>query len=164
MKPTPDAVRPGQESVWDFPRPPRIEATTRHLHIEHGGRVLADTKAGQRVLETSHPPTYYFPPNAVDRTFLRANGRRSMCEWKGQAHYWDVVVDGQVLDAVAWSYPEPAPGSGLVAGAIAFYAHPFDLVTVDGERVRPQPGGFYGGWITSCVAGPFKGVPGSWGW
>lgn len=164
MKPVPDIPKPGQESVWDYPRPPRIEPTDRHLLIAHEGVRVAETRAGRRVLETSHPPTYYFPPEAVDRAVLRPNPRRSFCEWKGQARYWDVVIGDTVFDAVAWSYPDPTPGCGLPAGSIAFYAAPFDAVTVDGEQVVPQPGGFYGGWITSHVAGPFKGVPGSWGW
>ena len=164
MHPPREPIGPGQESVWDYPRPPRIEAITTHLRIEVGGRVLAETRAGQRVLETSHPPTYYFPPDAIERTLLIANPRRSFCEWKGQAHYWDVRIGDRVLEAVGWSYPNPTPGCGLAPGAFAFYAAPMERCLVDGEVATPQPGGFYGGWVTWRVVGPFKGGPGSWGW
>lgn len=164
MRPVPEPAGPDQESVWDYPRPPRIEPTQRHLRIEVGGRVLAETRAGFRVLETSHPPTYYFPPDAVEGSMLRANDRRSFCEWKGQAVYWDVVLEDRVLEAVGWSYPEPTRGCGLPAGSIAFYAGPMERCTVDGALVTPQPGAFYGGWVTRHVVGPFKGVPGSMGW
>ena len=162
--PVPDPVGPNQESVWDYPRPPIIEPTDRHLRIEVGGHVLADTRQGFRILETSHPPTYYFPADAVRADLLRINHRRTWCEWKGQAHYWDVNLPDRTLHAVGWSYPSPTPGCGLPPGCIAFYAAPMDRCTVDGKLVTPQPGGFYGGWITDHVVGPFKGVPGSLGW
>ncbi len=162
---TPDPVRPGQESVWDYPRPPRLEASTRHLRIVHRGITIADTVAALRTLETSHPPTWYLPPADIDMALLRASPQRgSVCEWKGRAAYWDVVVAGAVLPAVGWSYPAPTPAFAALRDHIAFYAAPLDSVTVDGAPVRPQPGGFYGGWITPDVAGPFKGGPGSQFW
>jgi uncharacterized protein (DUF427 family) len=162
---TPDPKRPGQESVWDYPRPPRLEASSRRLRIVHRGQVVADTVRGFRTLETSHPPTWYFPPGDVAMALLsRSPQRGTLCEWKGRATYWDVTVAGETLAAVAWSYAAPTPGFAALADHLAFYAAPFDEVTVDGERVVPQPGGFYGGWITSDLAGPFKGVPGSQFW
>ncbi len=161
---TPDTPLPGQESVWDYPRPPRLEVSARHLRIVHRGVTLADSRRALRLLETSHPPTWYIPPGDIDLAHLRAAGGGSFCEWKGRAVYWDVVVGGTVLAGVGWSYPAPTPGYAALKGHIAFYAAPFDDVTIDGERVRPQPGGFYGGWITADVAGPFKGIPGSQFW
>jgi uncharacterized protein (DUF427 family) len=162
---TPDAVLPGQESVWDYPRPPRLEASSRRLRIVHRGVCVADTVHGLRTLETSHPPTWYLPPADIDMTLLRRSAQRgSFCEWKGVASYWDVVVLGEVLIGVGWSYADPTAGFAALRDHIAFYAAPFDGVFVDGDRVRPQPGGFYGGWITSDLAGPFKGVPGSQFW
>ncbi|WP_426169584.1 DUF427 domain-containing protein [Sandarakinorhabdus sp. DWP1-3-1] len=163
--PIPDPVLPGQESVWDYPRPPALEASTRRLRIVHRGVVIADTTAALRTLETSHPPTWYLPPADIAMALLEPSPQRgSVCEWKGRAVYWDVVVGAERLAAVGWSYPQPTPRFAALRDHIAFYAAPFDEVTVDGEQVRPQPGGFYGGWITSDLAGPFKGVPGSQFW
>lgn len=164
MIPTPDPVGPGQESVWDFPRPPRLEATSARLRIVHAGRTIADTVNGLRLLETSHPPSYYIPPGDIDMTRLRSATGASFCEWKGAAVYWDVVAGDSPLLAIGWSYPDPAPTYAALRDHIAFYAAPFDLVMIDDERVRPQPGGFYGGWITGKFAGPFKGVAGSRFW
>lgn len=165
MQPEPEPPGPGQESVWDYPRPPALQRTGTHLRIVHGGAVLADTRRGWRVLETSHPPTYYFPPEDVTPGVLRPSGRGgSWCEWKGRARYFDVLAGDGVLAAVAWSYPEPLPPFEALRDHVAFYAAPFDACFVDGEQARPQPGGFYGGWITSGQAGPFKGVPGSQFW
>ena len=132
--------------------------------IEHLGRVIADTRASVRTLETSHPPSYYIPRDDIATDVLVATEGRSLCEWKGQASYWDVVVDGIVLPRIGWSYPSPTPAFRLLRDHVAFYAAPFDRCSVDGETVIPQPGGFYGGWITSKLAGPFKGVPGSRLW
>lgn len=155
----------GQESVWDYPRPPRLEANTRHLVVVFGGEVVAETRGGYRVLETSHPPQYYFPPEDISAGALReAAGGRTMCEWKGEAEYWDVHGGGGVASRSAWSYPSPVAAFAPLAGHVAFYAAPMDRCEVDGEVVTPQPGGFYGGWITSHVVGPFKGEPGSRGW
>ena len=164
MSVVPDPARPGQESVWAFPRPAVAEACARHIRIQHAGFVIADSRRSVRTLETSHSPSYYLPPADVAMTRLRPSPRRSLCEWKGQAVYFDLVLDGIVLPEIAWSYPRPTPGFQALAGYLAFYAVPLDLCEVDGERVIPQPGGFYGGWITSHVAGPFKGGPGSLGW
>ncbi len=164
IRPQPDPVKPGQESVWDYPRPAVAEPTTAHIVIEHGGRTIADTRSAIRVLETSHPPNYYIPPTDIAAGVLRRAGGSSFCEWKGAAKYWDVVVDNDVLEQVGWSYPNPTPAFAALANYIAFYAAPFDRCLVDGEEARPQPGEFYGGWITSKVAGPFKGIPGSRFW
>ena len=128
------------------------------------GQVVADTKAAWRTLETSHPPTYYIPPADVASDLIEPNSRRSICEWKGQARYWDVLIDDMRLEAVAWTYPEPTPAFAPIRDYFAFYPDPFDRCLVDGEIVTPQPGQFYGGWITSREAGPFKGVPGSRLW
>ncbi len=160
----PDLVAPGQESVWSYPRPPIAQATSVHITIQHAGFVVADTRQAVRTLETSHPPTYYIPRADIRDGALRRGAGSSLCEWKGQAVYWDVVLGDITLLAVGWSYPNPSPAFAAIADHIAFYAAPFDLCTVDGETVVPQPGGFYGGWITSAVAGPFKGGPGSRLW
>lgn len=164
MTPRPDPVNPGQESVWAFPRPAIAEATGAHIVIKHRGIILADTRASVRTLETSHPPSYYIPRADILESALRRGMGGSFCEWKGQATYWDVVLDGQILPAVGWSYPHPTRAFAALADHIAFYAAPFDRCSVDGETVVPQSGGFYGGWITSKVVGPFKGVPGSRFW
>ena len=150
--------------MWGYPRPAIAEPTDRRIRIEHLGQVVADTKAAWRTLETSHPPTYYIPPSDIASKLLEANTRRSICEWKGQARYWDVVIGDTRLEAVAWSYPEPTPAFEPIRDHLAFYPDPFDRCLVDGEIVTPQPGGFYGGWITSREAGPFKGIPGSRFW
>lgn len=164
MRPRPDPRGPGQESVWDYPRPAVAQRSDRHIRIVHAGIVVADTHAAIRTIETSHPPSWYIPPDAVTRDLLRPSSRRSFCEWKGEARYWHVDVGGSTFADVAWSYPDPTPAFASLRDHIAFYAAPFDLCTIDGERVRPQPGGFYGGWITADLAGPFKGVEGSRFW
>jgi len=165
MTPRRDPVGPGQVSVWDFPRPAVAEPVGSHVVIEHHSVIVADTRRAVRTLETSHPPSYYIPRDDIAMDVLRqAGGGGSFCEWKGVAHYWDVVVDGEVLSRVGWSYPAPTPNFDFLRGHIAFYAAPFDRCTVDGQTVLPQPGGFYGGWITADLAGPFKGGPGSMGW
>lgn len=155
---------PGQESVWDYPRPPRLEPTARHLEVVFNGVVVASTRNGYRVLETSHPPVYYIPPEDVTREVLRQADGSSACEWKGAARYWDLEVDGRVARKVAWSYPAPDPSFAPIRDHLAFYAGRVDECRVDGEVVTPQPGDFYGGWITSEVVGPFKGAAGTWGW
>jgi uncharacterized protein (DUF427 family) len=165
MMPVPDPVGPGQESVWDYPRPPRLEVERAPLRIVHRGITVAETAHGLRTLETSHPPTYYFPPDAIAPGVLQPSAQRgSFCEWKGRAAYWDVVIGNERLAGVGWSYPQPTPAFAALQDFIAFYAAPFDAAFVGDERVTPQPGGFYGGWITTRVAGPFKGVPGSQFW
>jgi uncharacterized protein (DUF427 family) len=164
MRPHPDPVGPGQCSVWQFPRPAIAEACDAHVVIEHRGVTVADTHASVRTLETSHPPSYYIPPVDIAPSVLRRAAGSSFCEWKGVAAYWDVVIDDTVLPKVGWSYPHPSRAFDILRDHIAFYAAAFDRCTVDGITVVPQPGGFYGGWITPDLAGPFKGVPGSTGW
>ncbi len=161
-RPTPDPARPGQTSVWTYPRPPRILPDGRRAVLRHGGVVVADTTDLVKVLETSHPPTFYLPRAAFGE-FLRHGGRTSYCEWKGAARYVDVVVPGAApLAEVGWWYPDP--NQSELRDRVAVYAAPFTEITLDGERVTPQPGAFYGGWITADVSGPFKGGPGTHGW
>ena len=162
--PKPEPAALGQESVWVYPRPPIAEPTSRRLRIEHRGVLVAATQRAVRTLETSHPPTYYLPREDVAAGVLRPTPRRSLCEWKGRAAYLDVLVAGEVFAEAAWSYPAPSPAFESLRGHVAFYADRFEGCFVDDERVTPQPGGFYGGWITSREAGPFKGVPGSRFW
>jgi uncharacterized protein (DUF427 family) len=164
MRPDPDPVGPGQESVWDYPRPAIAQAVDAHLVVVLAGRTIAETRRGVRTIETSHPPSYYFPREDVAADVLRQAAGSSLCEWKGAAAYLDVVVGEEVRPRAAWSYPEPTHPFMIIRDHIAFYAAAMDACFVDGEQVHPQPGGFYGGWITSHVAGPFKGVPGSLGW
>jgi uncharacterized protein (DUF427 family) len=154
-------VRP-QESVRDYPRPPAVEAVTRHVLAKTGGRVIIDSTRPVRVLETSHPPAYYIPPADVALQYLAPSKRTTFCEFKGVAHYYSLAVGGVVQADVAWYYPQPSPGYELIAGYIAFYAWAFTEVTLDGEPVTPQPGRFYGGWITSEIRGPFKAIPGAY--
>jgi uncharacterized protein (DUF427 family) len=155
---------PGQESVWDYPRPPRVEATTRRLRVIFGGVVIADTRRGYRVLETSHPPVYYIPPADILMQHLAPTPQSSFCEFKGQAGYYTLAAGGKRAENAAWSYPDPTPAFAAIKDAVAFYADKMDACYVDDEQVMPQPGGFYGGWITADVVGPFKGGPGTWGW
>ncbi len=155
---------PGQESVWDYPRPPRLEDSSRHIQVVFNGEVIADTRRARRVLETSHPPVYYIPPADIKMEYLRPTGRQSWCEWKGRAGYYTVDVAGrQVLDA-AWTYPDPTAGFEAIKNYVAFYPGKMEACYVDGERVQAQAGDFYGGWITSDIIGPFKGGPGTVGW
>ena len=164
MKPRPDPLARGQESVWAFPRPAIAEKTLAHVVIEHAGIIDADTRRSLRTLETSHPPSYYIPPADIAPGILRRAAGSSFCEWKGEAVYWDVVIGGLVLPQVGWSYPTPTQSFAVLRDYVAFYAGPLDRCSVEGETVIPQAGAFYGGWITSAVAGPFKGVPGSRSW
>ena len=152
------------ESVWDYPRPPRLEPSSERVVVTHAGLVLADTTASLRVLETSHPPTYYLPASAFAAGVLRPAEGASWCEWKGQASYLDLVVGDGVLTGIAWTYPEPSAPFEALRDHVALYPGRVDRCTVDGEVVQPQPGNFYGGWITSRVTGPFKGGPGTSGW
>jgi uncharacterized protein (DUF427 family) len=163
-RPEPEPVGPGQESVWDYPRPPRLEAVTAHLVVVLGDETIADTRRAYRVLETSHPPSYYFPPDdVVDGAIERAKGA-SFCEWKGRAHYFTVRGGDREVHEGAWGYDHPSDAFAVIAGYVAFYAGRMDACFVDDELVVAQPGGFYGGWITSTVVGPFKGGPGTRGW
>ena len=159
-----DPVGPGQESVWDYPRPPSAQVTGRHIVVEVAGVVVADTTRAVRVCETSHPPVYYVPRDDVADGVLERAAGGSWCEWKGAATYWDLVVGDRRVPQAAWSYEDPSSGFEHLAGALAFYPGKVDRALVDGEPVRPQAGGFYGGWITADVVGPFKGEPGTLGW
>jgi uncharacterized protein (DUF427 family) len=156
--------RPGQESVWDYPRPPHLERAEKRILIEFGGKPIVDAVWAWRVLETSHPPTYYIPPEFIHLEFLRDSSTVSHCEWKGQARYYHVEAGGRVAENAAWCYPDPMGAFRPMKECVAFYAGPMDLCTVDAAPVQPQPGGFYGGWITPDIVGPFKGGPGTWGW
>lgn len=155
---------PGQESVWDYPRPPRVEPTPRRIRVEHAARAVADTTRAMRVLETSHPPTYYLPPEDVDTSLLRPAVGTTLCEWKGAASYYDLVTLERVLPRAAWTYNNPYRGFEAIAGYFCFYPTGPDACYVDDERIEPQEGDFYGGWITSDLVGPFKGGPGSRCW
>jgi uncharacterized protein (DUF427 family) len=153
------------ESVWDYPRPPRVEPTPRRVRIVHADVTIVDTTRAVRVLETSHPPAYYLPLDEVAAgTVVPAGGRTTVCEWKGVASYLDVVVDGRREERAGWTYPNPLPGYEVLAGRAAFYAHALDECWVDDERVVAQDGVFYGGWITTDLVGPFKGAAGTLGW
>lgn len=155
---------PGQESVWDYPRPPRIEKCPLHVRIEVEGFSIADSVRAIRVLETSHPPTIYVPPEDVQGAMLRPNGRRSFCEWKGEAEYLDLVLPKRTIECAAWRYPEPTARFAELKDCLAFYPSKMDACFLGPERVQAQPGDFYGGWITSHLVGPFKGGPGTQGW
>ena len=153
-----------RESVWDYPRPPRVEPSDRRVRVEAGGIVVADTRRALRVLETSHPPVFYVPPESVRRELLRPSSRRTICEFKGVASYHDLMVGGRVIRDAAWSYRDPRPGYESLRNHLAFYPGKVYACYVDDERVAAQPGDFYGGWITSEIEGPFKGGPGTRGW
>lgn len=166
---TPERIAPGpgQESVWDYPRPPRLEPTSKHIEVIFNGEVIADTRRAKRILETSHPPTYYIPPEdcRLKEFFKPASNRStSFCEWKGMASYYTIEVNGKKAENVAWYYTNPSKEFSAIKDHVAFYASRMDECRVDGERVTPQPGGFYGGWITKDIVGPFKGSPGTMGW
>lgn len=164
MRPDPIPPKPGQESVWDYPRPPRLEETDKQIQVIFNGVTIADTRRAKRVLETSHPPTYYIPPEDIKHDYLIPSPRTTFCEWKGHGTYYHLAVGDRRVDNVAWYYPEPAHAFASLRNHVAFYAAPMDACYVDGEKVEPQPGQFYGGWITSDIVGPFKGEPGSEGW
>jgi uncharacterized protein (DUF427 family) len=164
MRNDPHTASPEKECVWDYPRPPRLESTSRHIRVEFGGVTLADTRSAFRVLETSHPPVYYIPPRNVATEHLIEAPGGSYCEWKGRAGYYSVVVGDVRLEKVAWYYADPSPTFRSIRNYIAFYPEPMDGCFVDDERVVSQAGGLYGGWITSDLVGPFKGAPGTQGW
>lgn len=162
----PIPIRPerGEESVWDYPRPPRLEPVRKRIEIDFAGSRIVDAPECFRVLETSHPPVYYIASAFIAPGALRPVQGTSICEWKGRAEYFDVVVQGTIASRAAWRYPAPSDSFAAIAGFLAFYAGPMDRCSVGGEIVTPQPGGFYGGWITSGIVGPFKGQPDSIGW
>jgi uncharacterized protein (DUF427 family) len=156
--------KPGQESVWDYPRPPRLEDATRRVRVVFNGVTIADSRQAKRVLETSHPPVYYIPSEDINMEYLTTVGRTTYCEWKGQARYYTITVGDQRAEAAAWFYPEPTPTFAELRNYVAFYPSKMEACYLDDERVQPQAGDFYGGWVTHDIVGPFKGGPGTWGW
>ncbi len=154
-----------QESVWDYPRPPRLERSPKHIQIIFNGVTIADSQNTYRVLETSHPPMYYIPTDDIEMKYLRLNtNKRTFCEWKGIANYYTLKVEDKEAVNAGWFYANPTPEFTAIKNYIAFYPSKMDACYVDGEKVTPQPGDFYGGWITKDITGPFKGAPGTWGW
>lgn len=153
-----------QESVWDYPRPPAVEAVTSHLRIIFNGIVIADTNQSYRVLETSHPPTYYLPVSSFKEGTLQEGSLSTACEFKGISFYYDIKVGDKVALNAAWGYPTPNGKFKVIKDHIAVYAHKMDACYVEDEMVQAQEGDFYGGWITSKIVGPFKGAQGTWGW
>ena len=154
---------PGQESVWDYPRPPVIEATTREIRVTCGAVEIAISVRALRVLETYGAPVYYLPPADVATAALRPSWQTSACEWKGKAVYFDLACEGAIVSKAAWSYPEPAAEYREIAGYYSFFPGLVDCY-VDGERTSAQPGGYYGGWVTGETVGPMKGEPGTEYW
>ena len=155
---------PGQESVWDYPRPPRIEPVDAEMKVVHRGEVLARTDRGVRVLETASAPVHYFPPGDVRMDLLERGGPGSLCEWKGAARYWSLRLGDETVPRIAWDYPDPTADFESIAGWLAFYAGKVDEAWVGDVRAEPQPGGFYGGWVTPGIVGPIKGERGTEGW
>lgn len=167
MKRTPfkkEKPAPGQESVWDYPRPPRLERTNDHVKVVFNGKVLAESANPLRVLETSHPPVYYLPLEDVDPSMLKQVTGNTMCEFKGMATYFDVIGPSKTASRAAWTYQNPVPSFKEIEGTLAVYPSKMEACYVNGEQVQAQEGDFYGGWITSKIVGPFKGAPGTWGW
>jgi uncharacterized protein (DUF427 family) len=160
-----DGDRAAPESVWDYPRPPAVVRSRERVVVELDGEIVVDTRRSLRVLETSHPPVYYVPVDAITPGLLRPISRRTWCEFKGSASYFDVACPGgRLLPRAAWHYPDPTAGYEALVGHVAFYPGRMDRCTVDDETVVAQAGDFYGGWITSAVTGPVKGAPGTAGW
>ena len=160
----PETPGPGQESVWDYPRPPRVEPSEELVEVWLGNQVVASTRSAYRVLETSHPPTYYLPVDSFADGVLRPAAGSTFCEWKGRASYFDLVAPGRTAERAAWTYADPTDGFLAIVDHVAVMPGLVDECTVDGETVRSQVGGFYGGWVTDRVVGPFKGGPGTMGW
>ncbi|MBC7801863.1 MAG: DUF427 domain-containing protein [Gemmatimonadaceae bacterium] len=152
------------ERVADYPRPPRLERDPRRVQVVFAGVTIVDTDAAWRVLETTHPPSFYLPMSAFAAGTLVGSARSSFCEWKGHAQYFSIHAAGRVAADCAWGYADPSPAFAAIRDHVALYAGPMDGCFVDGERVVPQEGGFYGGWITSELIGPFKGGPGTMFW
>lgn len=153
-----------KESVWDYPRPPRCEPVSEHISVTHAGQTILSTNSAVRVLETSHPPTYYLPNSDFAPGVLVPAEGKTFCEFKGAASYFDIVVAGERMPRAAWTYENPAKGFESLTGKVALYASQVDQCMVGDEVVQAQEGDFYGGWITSNIVGPFKGAPGTWGW
>lgn len=163
-RPHPITPSAGQESVWDYPRPPDLVPSSKRVRIEWNGHVVASTGDAIRVRETSHPPCWGIPPGDVEFAHLTPSTRRTACEWKGEAIYWDLTDPERTVESAAWSYPHPEVTYRAIAGYLFFYPARVDRCLVDGELAVPQPGDFYGGWITAEVVGPFKGQRGTLGW
>ncbi len=161
---TPDTPGPGQESVWEYPRPPRVELVPERIRVVVNGRTLADSTRALRVLETAGAPVYFVPRHDVDMTHLREAARTTFCEWKGTAGYLDYDDGQRRIGQIGWSYPSPSSGYEAITGHIAFYAGKVDEAWIADELATPQPGRYYGGWVTSGIVGPFKGGPGSETW
>lgn len=163
---TPKRIQPqlGQESVWDYPRPPRLEPSEKRIQVVLNGVMIADTRRALRILETSHPPVYYIPPDDVKMAYLTPTCRETICEWKGLAHYCTIAVGDRHVENGAWYYLHPQSPYEALRSYIAVYPGQMDACFVDDERVQAQIGDFYGGWITHDIAGPFKGEPSTWGW
>lgn len=161
---SPPAPGPGRESVWDYPRPPRLEPVRERVSVEFAGVLLADSTRALRVCETASPPTYYVPPEDARLDLLVPVPGSTLCEWKGRARYFSARVGDQIAERAAWSYPQPFAGFAALASHLAFFPSRVDACRVGGETVRPQPGGYYGGWITRNLVGPFKGEPGTESW
>jgi uncharacterized protein (DUF427 family) len=155
---------PGQESVWDYPRPPRLEDSSKRIQVIFNGLTIADSRRAKRVLETSHPPVYYIPPTDLKMDCLSLGGHTTWCEWKGQSGYYTVTVGDKQVHQAAWFYPNPTAAFVALKNYVAFYPSKMDACLVDGERVQAQAGDFYGGWITREIVGPFKGESGTRGW
>lgn len=153
----------GQESVWDYPRPPRHEPVGKEVRVELDGVEIARTYNALRILETSHPPTVYIPPDDIVTGVTAENARSSFCEWKGRAGYVDLLVGDRRVESAGWFYPRPVKAYAALQNHIAFYPSKVQCY-IDGEPVKAQEGDFYGGWITNNLVGPFKGGPGTWGW
>ncbi len=164
MKPIPIPPNPGQESVWDYPRPACWEDTSKHIKVIFNDTIVAETRQAKRVLETSHPPSYYIPPEDVKFEYLIETPRKTFCEWKGSASYYKVSVGEKEANNAVWSFLKPTPNFLAIKGYCCFYVRLMDACYVDDELVTPQPGEFYGGWITKDIVGPFKGEPGTMGW
>ncbi len=163
-RPKPQPAEPGQESVWDYPRPPALVSSDELVRVWLDEMLIAETRAAKRILETAHAPAYYLPREDVRMDLIAANPRRSWCEFKGQAHYGDVDNGTQQVREACWWYPDPSPGYQPLAGMISFYPQRMTRCEVDGETVTPLPSNFYGDWPTSKIAGPYKGAPGTEGW
>ncbi|MFM1843879.1 MAG: hypothetical protein RLZZ490_2622 [Cyanobacteriota bacterium] len=162
--PEPIPPQPGQESVWDYPRPPRLEPSNKQVKIIVSGITLAESQQSQRLLETSHPPVYYLPLGDIQTQYLIPSTRHSYCEWKGEASYYHLKIGDRQIENAGWYYPSPTATFADIQNHVAFYPSKMDACYLDGELVTAQPGDFYGGWITPDIVGPFKGGMGTWGW
>lgn len=161
QNPTIKIPKRGQESVWNYPRPPRLQRVHQQIRVEFGGLILAETTQGYRLLETGSPPAYYFPTTDVRIAYLVLSSRQTVCEWKGMARYWSIKIGKRMAIDAAWSYPHPGERYEGISNYLAFYPGKMDACYVGKQKVKPQPGEFYGGWITSKILGPFKGEPGT---